>query len=91
MPNDENEQDRLDLLHHMVMLVTGKQHFFAPIKEQELKRVLDVGTGTGIWAIEVADKYPDAQVLGNDLSPVQPNWVVCCTLHTGPSGAGFWT
>lgn len=91
MPNDENEQDRLDLLHHMVMLVTGKQHFFAPIKKQELKRVLDVGTGTGIWAIEVADKYPDAQVLGNDLSPVQPNWVVCCTLHTRPSGIEFWT
>ncbi|OJD32350.1 methyltransferase domain-containing protein [Diplodia corticola] len=75
MPNDENEQDRLDLLHHMVMLATGRKHFFAPIGKEKLKRVLDVGTGTGIWAIEVADDHPDAEVLGNDLSPVQPHWV----------------
>ncbi|KAL1640686.1 hypothetical protein SLS58_006700 [Diplodia intermedia] len=80
MPNDDvgtrmTEQDRLDFVHHMLMLTTNQQHFQAPIKEAELKRVLDAGTGTGIWAIEVADKYPDAQVLGNDLSPVQPQWV----------------
>ena len=38
-------------------------------------RVLDLGTGTGIWAIEVADEYPSAEVLGIDLSPIQQNWV----------------
>ncbi|EOD49373.1 Methyltransferase type 11 [Neofusicoccum parvum] len=75
MPNDENEQDRLDLLHHMVLLVTGRRHFFAPVAPERLRRVLDVGTGTGIWAIEVADRFPGAEVLGNDLSPVQPQWV----------------
>ncbi|KAL1617654.1 hypothetical protein SLS54_007658 [Diplodia seriata] len=75
MPNDDTEQDRLDFVHHMLMLTTNQKHFQAPIKEDELKRVLDAGTGTGIWAIEVADKYPEAQVLGNDLSPVQPQWV----------------
>ncbi|KAF4540124.1 Methyltransferase domain-containing protein [Lasiodiplodia theobromae] len=75
MPNDDTEQDRLDFVHHMLMLTTNKQHFHAPIKKDQLKRVLDVGTGTGIWAIEVADKYPDAEVLGNDLSPVQPQWL----------------
>ncbi|GME56928.1 Methyltransferase domain-containing protein [Neofusicoccum parvum] len=75
MPNDDSEQDRLDLVHHMLMLVTDQRHFFAPVKEEKLKRVLDAGTGTGIWAIEVGDKYPDAEVLGNDLSPVQPHWV----------------
>lgn len=37
----------------MLMLTTNKQHFHAPIKKDQLKRVLDVGTGTGIWAIEV--------------------------------------
>jgi len=37
--------------------------------------ILDVGTGTGIWAMDVADDYPDALVLGIDLSPIQPTLV----------------
>ncbi|KAM5367095.1 hypothetical protein ACJA88_011675 [Fusarium oxysporum] len=41
----------------------------------KLKRVLDVGTGTGIWAIDFADEHPDAEVIGTDLSPIQPRWV----------------
>lgn len=35
-------------------------------------RVLDLGTGTGIWAIDVADEFPNAEVIANDLSPIQP-------------------
>jgi len=34
--------------------------------------VLDLGTGTGIWAIDVADEFPNADVIANDLSPIQP-------------------
>ena len=36
---------------------------------------MDIGTGTGIWAIEMADKYPNAQITGTDLSPIQPELV----------------
>lgn len=32
-------------------------------------RALDIGTGTGIAAKELARRYPDAEVLGVDLSP----------------------
>ncbi|KAI9739331.1 MAG: hypothetical protein M1834_007544 [Cirrosporium novae-zelandiae] len=39
------------------------------------KTVLDLGTGTGIWAIDMADKHHSAEVMGNDISPIQPNWV----------------
>lgn len=34
-----------------------------------------MGTGTGIWAIDIADELPNAVVIGTDLSPIQPGWV----------------
>ena len=46
--------------------------YYAPLSQP--KRILDLGTGTGIWAIEMADKFPETEVLGNDLSPIQPRW-----------------
>lgn len=45
----------------------------APIKYPS--RVLDIGTGTGIWAIDFADEHPASEVIGNDLSPIQPSWI----------------
>ena len=53
MPNDEGEQDRLDLYHHIFLLVLGGMLYTAPL--QNPQRVLDVGTGTGIWAIDFAE------------------------------------
>lgn len=73
LPNDEEEQDRLDLLHHVCLLVLGGRLFVSPLPKPQ--RVLDVGTGTGIWATDVADQFPSAQVVGTDLSPIQPAWV----------------
>ena len=74
MPNDETELDRLDLMHQLIRITMRNQLFFAPINETNPK-VLDVGTGTGIWAIEMGDEYPDAEIIGTDLSPTQPSWV----------------
>ncbi|RDW77550.1 hypothetical protein BP6252_05603 [Coleophoma cylindrospora] len=37
--------------------------------------VLDLATGTGIWAIEFADAFPTANVTGTDLSLIQPSYV----------------
>lgn len=37
--------------------------------------MLDVGTGTGIWAIELGDVLPSATIIGVDQSPIQPMWV----------------
>jgi len=75
LPNDEQEQDRLDLLHHIFLLILGGKLYDAPIPDSSLHRVLDIGTGTGIWAIDLADSHPGTEVLGTDLSPIQPTWV----------------
>ena len=51
MPNDESELDRLDLMHQMLRVTMRNQLFLAPL-DKEIANILDVGTGTGIWAIE---------------------------------------
>lgn len=73
-PNDEPELERLDLQHHMCVISNRGKLFLAPISENP-ENVLDVGTGTGIWAIEFAERYPNASVVGTDLSAIQPHWV----------------
>ncbi|KAF9637425.1 Methyltransferase type 11 [Lasiodiplodia theobromae] len=74
-PNDEKEQDRLDLVHALHSIIKDDKLFFAPLTANSLKRVLDVGTGTGLWAICVGEEFPNATVVGNDFSPIQPRWV----------------
>lgn len=73
LPNDEREQDRLDLQHHTFKIICNGQLHLAPIDHPQ--RVLDLATGTGIWAIEFADQYPESRVIGTDLSPIQPDYI----------------
>ncbi|KAG0635876.1 S-adenosyl-L-methionine-dependent methyltransferase [Tuber brumale] len=73
MPNDEDEQNRMDLQHHICLLALGGKLHAAPMEDP--RRILDLGTGTGIWAIDAADAYPQARVIGTDLSPIQPSLV----------------
>ena len=73
-PNDDSEQDREDMKHAMVVNLCQRLHF-APIDRGAALNILDIGTGTGIWAIEMGDLYASANILGVDLSPIQPEWV----------------
>ncbi|KAK1674944.1 methyltransferase domain-containing protein [Colletotrichum godetiae] len=67
--------DRLDLVHTLMVKTIGNKLFLAPVDGAKLHRVLDVGTGTGIWSIEMGDFFPNAEIIGNDLSAIQPKWV----------------
>ncbi len=46
LPNDEHEQDRLDLQHAMFTMLFGGHLSLAPVKLDK-GEVLDVATGTG--------------------------------------------
>jgi len=69
LPNDEDEQSRLQALqnHHKAHWDTN---ILAPIPPNP-SLIADIGTGPGHWCIEVARDYPNAQVVGTDLSPMQ--------------------
>ncbi|UKZ71564.1 uncharacterized protein TrAtP1_012519 [Trichoderma atroviride] len=73
-PNDDVEQEREDMKHAMVKLLCSQKLHFAPIGDNP-QEILDIGTGTGIWPIEMGDKYLSAHILGIDLSPIQPDWL----------------
>ncbi|KAI1382728.1 S-adenosyl-L-methionine-dependent methyltransferase [Hypoxylon trugodes] len=74
LPSDEDESDRLDLQNHQLLLTFGGKIHFA-LGADTAKRVLDVGTGTGLWALDFADEHPEAEVLGVDIAAIQPSFV----------------
>lgn len=72
-PNDDRHNEGLDLRHQMLKSLLGNRLFVAPLDTSSVRYVLDVGCGTGRWAIEFADAHEHAEVNGIDLSPIQPS------------------
>ena len=84
LPNDDEEIVRLDELQFVIRGLFGP-NILAPISRNPTA-ILDLGTGSGryhpicteayySWCFEVAEQFPDARVVGIDLSPVQPTAV----------------
>ncbi|KAF9870184.1 TAM domain methyltransferase [Colletotrichum karsti] len=73
LPNDDLEQEREDMKHALVLHVCEGVLHNAPLENPQ--KILDVGTGTGIWAMDMGDEYPEAEITGIDLSPIQPGYV----------------
>lgn len=64
LPKDPQEVQRLDFQH---FIVRQELHgnYLAPLDRP--KSILDLGCGTGRWAMEMAAEFPSANVVGMDL------------------------
>ncbi|KAI2626805.1 S-adenosyl-L-methionine-dependent methyltransferase [Xylaria nigripes] len=74
-PNDAQHDESLDIIHHAATLIQDGKLTLAAIPKDRPIKVLDVGSGSGLWAIDFADEYPLAEVIGVDISPSQPQWI----------------
>ncbi|KAK3956947.1 S-adenosyl-L-methionine-dependent methyltransferase [Pseudoneurospora amorphoporcata] len=74
-PNDPKHIEALDLYYHAADMMFGGKLHRAPLIEGKFENAIDIGTGSGWWAIDFADKYAKCNVIGTDISPVQPSWV----------------
>lgn len=69
LPCDDEEQDRLDLLHKITTEArVGDGLIYTP--QPPNTHVLDLGCSTRIWAINVAYKYPNGFIAGMDLADI---------------------
>ncbi|KAG8926062.1 hypothetical protein FRC02_009226 [Tulasnella sp. 418] len=79
LPADIEEHSRLDIQHDLLKtLLDGSLFIRQDLVDRvlsddpsrpETPNVLDIGTGSGAWAVEVAHVYPNVQVTGLDLAP----------------------
>ncbi|KAJ5378717.1 hypothetical protein N7509_011836 [Penicillium cosmopolitanum] len=76
-PSDEQQFEAYEATHLAALVAdSGRPNplFQAPLGPSA-KNILDVGTGKGSWAIDVADMFPEITVRGVDLFPPPVTWM----------------
>ncbi len=67
LPKDTLEDQRLNYQHH-ALYKTISNHYLAPLTVAGTQTILDVGTGTGIWPVEMSGLFPQAHIIGVDIA-----------------------
>ncbi|KAK4447344.1 methyltransferase domain-containing protein [Podospora aff. communis PSN243] len=73
--NDGPQLESLDLNHHCFQLALEGKLYTAPLKRKTCRNALDIGTGTGIWAVDFAEEFREATVVATDITPVSPSYI----------------
>ena len=68
MPIDDLEQMRMSLNDQVFLNVLNGEHSLVQLDDPSY--ILDVGTGTGEWAIRMAEHYPECEVVGIDIAAI---------------------
>ncbi|KAH7160510.1 S-adenosyl-L-methionine-dependent methyltransferase [Dactylonectria estremocensis] len=75
-PNDSLEVERLDSQYDILKILMDGRSYLSPwSQENPPQKVLDIATGSGCWPIDMGDEFPEAQITGTDLSPIQNDLV----------------
>ncbi|KAJ4319455.1 hypothetical protein N0V84_006358 [Fusarium piperis] len=75
-PNDLIEVERLNTQHETLKILLDGRSCLAPFDDDHPPhKVLDIATGSGHWAIDLGDEFPEARIIGTDLSPIQSELV----------------
>lgn len=69
LPRHPADIDRLDLQHYALRAAL-QGNYVAPVDNP--RSILDVGSGTGQWAYDLCEEFPDALVVGFDVEPSKP-------------------
>lgn len=86
LPSDLGEMNRLDF-QHFVLRQAFKGNFAAPISNPA--SILDVGSGTGRWAKEMAALFPAASVTGLDIKEPVAGEQSASSAATDPRPANY--
>ncbi|KAJ6513055.1 S-adenosyl-L-methionine-dependent methyltransferase [Mycena sanguinolenta] len=65
-----SDTERLDTMHTMIARYFGNELGPAPLNGLRPSKIMELGCGTGAWAIQAAKQFPDAQVVAVDQFPL---------------------
>ncbi|KAF5551868.1 mRNA 3 end-processing YTH1 [Fusarium mexicanum] len=85
-PNDERQKDSIDISRYLTSEPVPVSN---ALDNSHCRKEAD--DPIGIWAIDFADQYPNAEVIGTDLSPIQPDWVPPNVRFELEDATGNWT